>query len=554
MKNTSSCTKAARAAKLIALLACMALLAGCGDGGQAVPTDSPAPAPTATPAETAPKPGGSLTLPMQDGAEIGNPLKPATREMSSIYGLIFESLLVFDDTGALAPCLAEKWPSSTDNLKCTFKLRSGVKWQGTGRRELNAGDVVFTLNEIKSLGKDNPWGYVTDYLKSWKANDDGTLTIELKTPFYGAMQALTFPVLPSDGGYNNGGAPATPMGTGPYQYVSSDKGKSITLQANPDWWKQPPYISDITVKGYPDNATEISSLVLRDLSAMQTDDLTVTQYKESGDANVYEYPTRYFEFMALNFTSPDLKNKLIRQAIAYAIDRREVVSYTYVNHAIVSDTPVPPDSWLYDGKLLQYNSDVEQAKQLIRLAGWQDNLNGTVSGSDGYWDTSPDGAKRDLKFTLLANRDDNNTLRNDAATLMAGQLDKAGIKVEVDAEPWDKYSQMIKEGRFDLALCGCYLSPVPDYKFLLGTGGAMNVGGYTSTDMDKLLDDISKASDSTSLKVKIGSLQSLVIEDLPIISLYFRTHTLLTTPDLQGVAGAREDSAFAEISQWYISK
>jgi len=496
-----------------------------------------------------PKSGGSVKLYVPIGTVLGNPLTAATREMSSIYGLIFESLIKIDDTGAPSPCLAETWsqtPDGEDSLSWTFTLRSDVKWH-SGRLE-NAGDVIYTLKQIKALDDNSPYNYVLNYIDvdKCKANTDGTVTIALKNSFYGALHALTFPIVPSDGGYDGSNAPNIPIGTGPYKVTNYVKDKTIDLVANTDWWRKQPYITKIQVQPFQDNATAISSLVLRQLDAVQTDDLTVSQYRDSGDANVYEYPTRYFEYMALNFSSSDIKDKSIRQALAYAIDRREIVSYTYVNHAIVSDTPVPPDSWLYDGKMLLYNNDVAKARSLIALAGWKD------SDKDGYWDISPDGVARQLKFTLLTNRDDNNTLRSDAAALIAGQLDKAGIKVDVKAVTWDDYNSKLKDKAFDLALCGCYLSPVPDFSILLSSHGALNVGGYKSTSMDSLLTGILNAKDSSELKVKTGDLQSKVIDDLPFISLYFRTHSLLTTPALKNVSGVREDSAFSSINQWFV--
>lgn len=531
------------------MVICVAMLAGCSDEVMA-PVETPTPTPAVTGGEIVPQTGGVLKLPMPAGAKLGNPLLGTSREMSSVYGLVFESLLQFDDNGAPGPCLAETWKKSDDGLKWTFTLRSGVKWQGTDRA-LTAGDIKFTLDEIKSLGTgaDKPWGYILNYLKSWQEEADGTLTIELKTPFYGALHALTFPILPAEVGYENGQAPSTPIGTGPYKVTAYTEGKTISLAANTDWWQKSPWIPNIEVAAYPDNATEVSSMLLSQLDAVQTDNLTVSQYRDSGEANLYEYPTRFFEFMAFNFSSPDIQDKQIRQAIAYAIDRREIVSFTYVNHAIVSDTPVPPDSWLYDGKLLKYDNNVDEARRLIKLAGWQD------SNNDKYWDLSPDGVSRELKFTLLMNRDENNTLRNDAALLIAGQLDKAGIKVELKTASWTDYQQMLKEKQFDLALCGCYVSPVPDYKFLLGSGGALNVGGYKSDAMDSLLDSIVQSADGATLKVKIGELQTAVIEDLPILCLYFRTHSLLTSPVLQSmsgaVSGAKEDAAYSKISQWF---
>lgn len=572
MKNISSFIKAGKAA---AVLLAAVLLFGCGDDAFA-PNDSASPAPEGLSAGSTPASGGSITLPMPEDSEPGNPLMRATREMSGIYGLIYESLLNADDTGAPAPCLAENLPKqSLDGLEWTFSLRKGVKWHVSGR-ELSAEDVKFTLDEIKGLSDDTaadyPYDYVMKYIRRWDVLDDSTIRITLRKPFYGALQALTFPILPKGEGYENGNSPRMPVGTGPYVVTFCEKGKSVLLEANQDWWRTPPIISNISVTPFPDNQTEISSLPLKQLDAVQTEDLTVTQYRDSGDANLYEYPTRYFEYIALNFAYTDVQDRKLRQAIAYALDRQEIVTFTYVRHATVSDSPVMPSNWLYNGKLLKYNNSVEEARRLIELAGWQDNfdknsiplkdMNGNpakdASGnpivSDGFYDTSPDGIKRPLSFTLLTYSDETDTLRFDAAVLIRDQLAKAGIEVEVRTASWSEYTRMLNDRSFDLALCGCYLSPAPDYSCLIGTGEKLNKGGYSSTDMDALLEDVMNSPDANTLKLKTEELQQRVIDELPIISLYFRTHSLLTSPDIRGVSGVTEESAYRSISQWYIEQ
>jgi peptide/nickel transport system substrate-binding protein len=320
---------------------------------------------------------------------------------------------------------------------------------------------------------------------------------------------------------------------------------SIKLKVNPDWWMKSPYIQNIEVLPFSDNATAIKSLVLRQLDAVQTDNLTVAQYRDSGDANVYEYPTHNFDYLAVNYSSEDLKDKGIRQAVAYAIDRREIAAWAYSNHAIVADTPVPPDSWLYDGKVLHYNKDVKKARELISSLGW-------VADADGNWMQDPGGVQRTLKMRILTNREESDTLRVDSARLIADQLKEVGIDAQVDIEDWDTYLTKLKDKDYDLALCGCYLSPVPDLGFLLRTDGALNTGGWGNDSMDEILDQIVEINDSKKLSLRMADLQSAIIEELPIISLYFRTHSLLTSPSLQGVSGVQEDSAYANLSQWYL--
>ena len=540
-KSTKGYTRRVSAALVLTVL-----LAGCGAAPQATATPTLQPTAKATKAPQ-PKVGGTIHLSMPTTKTADNPLKVTSREMSSIYGLIFESLLR-SDSAAPAAQLAELPTVSPDNLQLTFKLREGVKWQGSGRA-LDAQDVLYTLNQIKALGDQSTYAYVMNWLEpdSWQEGAGGTVVVRLKKPFYGAWKAFGFPILPRDGGFDDGAMPAMPYGTGPYLCTEFQPGTSIKLTVNPDWWMKTPYIQYIEVLPFANNATAIKSLVLRQLDAVQTNDLTVGQYRDSGDANVYEYPTHEFDYLAVNFASADLKDKRIRQAIAYAIDRREIAAWAFSNHAIVADTPVPPDSWLYDGKVVHYNKDIKKAEDLIASAGWK-----RAQDNDELWGTSPDGVNRPLKIRILTNREESDTLRVDSARLIADQLKAVGIDAEVNIQDWDKYLTMLQEGNYDLALCGAYLSPVPDLSFLLRSDGALNTGHWGSDKMDEMLDKIVQSADSKELSLRMAELQSAIIEELPVISLYFRTHSLLTSPNLQGISGVREEAAYADLSQWFL--
>lgn len=543
MKLTKDYTRKNKRVALAVMLALGALLSGCGPArptATATPTASVGP--TAS-AQIVPKAGGSLHVSMPASTEAEHPLTVKTREMSSIYGLIFEGLLQ-SGSGAPAPALAEKMPLSTEGPLLTFTLRKGAKWQGSGR-ELQAKDVLFTLDQIQALGAECTYAYVLDWVESWQEGTGGTVVLKLKKPFYGALHALSFPILPWDGGFDGKAMPAIPYGTGPYVCETFQPGTSIKLKVNPDWWMKPPYIQNIEALPFSDNATAIKSLVLRQLDAVQTNDLTVAQYRDSGDASVYEYPTHTFDYLAVNFASPDLQDKRMRQAIAYALDRREIAAWAYSNHAIVADTPVPPDSWLYDGKVLHYNKDIKQARSLIEAVGWS-------AKEDGIWSRSPDGMERNLKIRILTNREETNTLRVDTARLIADQLTAAGIQTEVVTLGWDEYLNKLQEKDFDLALCGSYLSPVPDLSFLLRTDGSLNIGGWGNADIDAKLDQIVQTAKSEELGLRMAELQGVIIDELPIISLYFRTHSLLTSPNLLGVTGVREESAYANMAQWYL--
>ena len=176
---------------------------------------------------------------------------------------------------------------------------------------------------------------------------------------------------PETGGYSLTTEPMFPAGSGPYKVTSWYPGQEIVLEYNENWWQRKPVIGKIVAKPFDNNSLAVSALQLSQLDVVQTDQIALLASDQVLDIFSYEYTTRYYEFLVPNLRAQLLSDKRIRQAIAYALDRDEIVSNVYINHAIPVDTPVPPSSFLYTGQLLTYDNDVEEAKNLLRLAGWK---------------------------------------------------------------------------------------------------------------------------------------------------------------------------------------
>ena len=538
-----------RIAAAIMALAIAAAFASCSNNKSDFFSYQFTPEPTVAPIVT-PMPEGAaeISVVMPEEIESSNPFLVTSRDLMSLYSLIFEPLIKFDETGEPVPMLAQTWEQDDTGKKWTITLRDDVYWQQSGRK-LDAYDVEFTLDLMNQLRReqDNDYCEELGYIYYWKVIDDRTIWIYSYEPFYGTILAMDFPILPRDAGYSLTTEPMFPIGSGPYKVTSWYPGQEIVLEYNENWWQRKPVIGKIVAKPFDNNSLAVSALQLSQLDVVQTDQIALLASDQVLDIFSYEYTTRYYEFLVPNLRNQLLSDKRIRQAIAYALDRDEIVSNVYINHAIPVDTPVPPSSFLYTGQLLTYDNDIEEAKNLLRLAGWK-----YLDDDDPWLDMSPEGFEEDFTITLLANNDGDSPYRIEAAKYIAKQLEEVGIKVDVKSEPWEEYSNMVHEGRFDLLLGGWYLNDIPDLRFAIGSEGSQNISGYKDIEMDEMLLNVMQQKSREGLMNSFETLQQKIIDDLPIISLYFRTHTLLTKSNITNVAQVSEENAYASIQYWEI--
>ena len=100
--------------------------------------------------------------------------------------------------------------------------------------------------------------------------------------------------------------------------------------------------------------------------------------------------------------------------------------------------------------------------------------------------------------------------------------------------------------------CWWYVDEIPDFRSLFSTDGAKNLSGYSSEEMDILMDNIMQQSTKEGLKNSFRSLQNLLIDDVPVISLYFRTNTLLTRAGIVNVTDSKDDNAYNTIQDWNV--
>ncbi|HHU49521.1 MAG TPA: hypothetical protein GXZ37_07370 [Clostridiales bacterium] len=546
------------------LIALVSIISGCGltsipeahltDNNENSSEDIPGPT------EPAPRFGGELRVSLT-APDTFNPLLTQSRDIMNFLSLVFESPIEYDENLKPVPSLVTNWEASPDGRLWVFDVRKGVKWHNG--ESFSGEDILFTLqvlqsDTLESFYQKNLFVDMNIVEYGLRSGDPYTIYIRLGEPSYHILDYLTFPVLPRSVYQSaefimesKSDFSLLPVGTGPYRVDPTHpyEGETIKLVKNESWWDGTPYIDSILGKIYATNDEAWDAFYQNDVDLVDTTVVYANTRLNRNNANHYKYLTSDFELLALNNTHALFQEKVIKKAMAYGIDRKDIISKVYLNNAETVDVPIPSNSWLYDSSYRIYDYDVERASRLLEEAGWRDH------DGDGILDREIDGTKVDLSFTILTNSD--NDLRKDTADLIAEQLGTIGFQIQVEVLPWDLLQEeRIATGEFDAILTGFSLDSMHDLRSVLHSGWMGEQGnnfiGYNNPELDRMLESAAQAyTEEDRLEAYLG-IQEHLTDELPFISLYFRTGSLLADSRVHGIDSIGELSTFKNVEDWFL--
>ena len=531
----------AERAAAILLLCVLAAGAFCGCGKrheQEQPTETAAPSPTAV-QTFEPEAGGTLRIAMPVNAPYSDPLQVTTEEMLYLFSLVYDSLLKVTPSGELEPALCESWTGDGTG-RWILQLRSGVKWHD-GSGELRAQDVVSTYQALVAM-EDSYYKPCLEHLRLIYAVDDRTLCAITDIPGIIGLYSLTFPIRRS----------APLVGTGAYMldYMNDT---TIKLKVNEDWWDKRPYIANVIFAERDSNTTALASYEAGQLNIVPTDIVTAGKYRVEGTTNVYDVMTQNMEALLFNHARSVFSDSRLRLAVAHGINRSPIITNVYSNKARAADVPIAPDNWLYDSRSAVLNYDPEAAAALVEEAGFtvvssvEDGLRYSRAGSS-------------LAVRLLTSATTENTIRSDAANMIASQLKEFGFRVEVVTkvhtlgDPQSEFITALLEGDWDMALVGFNLGFGYDLSAYLNENGANNYGRISDPALSALAEELTKVQTEEELREAAYALQSGFVESVPFLPLYFRLNSVICSAQLHGVENAREPMLFADEKNWYFIK
>ncbi|RMH60174.1 MAG: peptide-binding protein, partial [Zetaproteobacteria bacterium] len=320
----------------------------------------------------------------------------------AIAGQLYLALLKYDAHLNLTGQLAESWQVSPDNLTITFRLRAGLRW--SDGVPFTADDCVFTLRLMQDEHTQSP--YKSDYAKVIRAEapDPLTFVVHYAEPFAPALSSwASLAILPkhvfAHEDIMHTELARKPKATiGPYMLADWQAQQSILLRANPDYFDGPVWITERMTRIIPDPATQFLELSAGRLDSMTLSPLQYSRLFERKpllrrDYKRYKYLDFVYTYLGFNLQRPLFADVRVRRAIAYAIDRQEIIDGVLLGLGERIASPYKPHTFWVNENLKPRPYLPEKARKLLASAGWSDHDGDGILDKDGH----------PFRFTILTN-------------------------------------------------------------------------------------------------------------------------------------------------------
>jgi len=399
--------------------------------------------------------GGALA---QDAITVGMQLEPPNLDPTSgaaaairevTYANLYEGLTRFGPDGSIQPALAHRWDVAEDGKVWIFHLREGVVFHdGT---TMDAEDVVFTLDRARAEDSTNAQKQLFAGIETVEAVDAKTVRVTLKAP----SGSFDFNMAWGDAVIMGPESVATnataPVGTGPFRFGQWVQGDRIELVENPDYWGDKPALKRATFKFISDATAAFAAMMAEDVDVFPVFPApeTLAQFQSDPRFQVLTGTTEGETILAMNNKQAPLDNVKVRQAIAHAINRQDIIDGAMFGYGTPIGTHFAPHNPDYVDLTDLSAHDPDKARALLAEAG---------------------AAGLKLRLHLPPP-----TYARRGGEIIAAQLRDVGIETEIINVEWAQWLEQVFRGKdFDLTIIS-HVEPAdigiyarPDYYFQYG--------------------------------------------------------------------------------------
>jgi len=401
-----------------------------------------------------------------------------------VYANIFEGLTRYRADGSIAPDLAKSWDISKDGLVYTFHLQDGVKFHdGTA---MDANDVKFSLDRARAEGSTNAQKALFKGIASVDVIDPGTVKVTLKQPNGGFLTNMAWgdAVIVAPESIKTDAS--KPVGTGPFMFKNWVKGDSITIVKNPNYWGKAVKLDKATFKFISDPTAAFAAMMAGDIDAFPGYPApeTLAQFKADPRFKVVVGSTEGETILSTNNKDEHFKNKLVREALAHAINRQEIIDGAMFGYGTPIGTHFAPHNPAYVDLTGLSKYDPDLSRKLLAEAGYPDGFTTTLKLPP------PSYARR-------------------GGEIVAAQLRAVGIKTEISNLEWSQWlKEVFKQKDYGLTIVS-HTEPMdiniyarPNYYFQ-----------YDNPAFQQLMKDLDAATNPIKRAAILGAAQTMIAED-----------------------------------------
>jgi peptide/nickel transport system substrate-binding protein len=463
-------------------------------------------------APAAAQPAGTLVVGLVAEPVNLDPAQVTDLNSNRVGRRVVETLVTFpEESTQIVPGLAESWTISKDGLQYTFKLRSGIKFHdGT---PLTAEAVKFSIERqinaehpAHKLGKYPFANFFFGNVKAVEALSEDRVAFLLKEPRASFLAILTAGaasiVSPTAVMKAGPDYPLQPVGTGPFKFVSWDRGQRVVLEKNPAYWKFPVKLDRVIYRPIVEDQARLTELLTSslDLIVGVPPDF-VGQLESGGKASVLKQVGAHVWYLGINNQKKPFDDKRVRQALNYAVNKEAIVRDVLKGTGTPSRGPVLPNTWAADASLKAYPYDPDRAKKLLAEAGYPNGFSTTL-----WVPESGSGMQSPVAMS----------------TVMQSNLKAVGVNVTLQTMEWGAYLAKLRTKEQELfALSWMAGTEDPDmvmYPLLHSsqwTPNGPNRALYKNPKFDDLLQQARLTTDQARRASLYKEAQRLLVDDAP---------------------------------------
>ncbi len=425
----------------------------------------------------------------QDLEDSLDPHKATAAGTREVLFNVFEGLLKPDENGNLIPAVAKEYEVSDDGLTYKFVLRENVKFHNGN--PVTADDVKYSIEKSAGMTGEESLLAAFSNIKEVNIVSDGEVDIVLKetdADFPAYIASIPASIIPKD----NPTPDTTPIGTGPYKYVSRSPQENIIMERFDDYWGEKAFIRDVEFKILVGDALVMN---LKGGSIDICTHMSATQVAPLGDEfEILEGSMNLVQALYLNNKVKPFDDVRVRQAMSYAVDTQEILDLAFEGYG----SPIGSSMFPAFGKYYQpelehlYDQDIDKAKELLKESGY------------------PDGF--DMKITVPSNY----TPHVDTAQVLVEQLKKVGINATIDQVEWNTWLSDVYTGRqFESTVIGVDASSLTADALLARfySKADNNFINYSNSEFDKLYEKSKVTLDDNERTELFKQMENILAED-----------------------------------------